>query len=243
MGEIVAVLSFIFALLVWYFLVEYKLSKLKTRIHMLDDIYTRKENIAAAVEVLEGLIRNLNAICRDHQKRLDILESDHPDSEIDYGEVDDDANVIAVWFDGKKYVPEDKKDEDAIKIYADNKVMTETTRPKENRCCATCRHYRPGPDHTCIIRPWLCTSPARAAESSSICNNYKKTESDCYSATKGEVDYPYIHVPYGNGETDRIMKRVAELQCEIQRLNMIAQFGCTTQELRQRWKELLRNDT
>lgn len=93
------------------------------------------------------------------EKRIDILEEGHPDTDIDYGEVDDhgevvcvwfegkkyvpedkrndidyvktdgDGNILAVWFHGKKFIPEDKKDEDTYTFYADGRVVAETTRP------------------------------------------------------------------------------------------------------------------
>lgn len=125
MGEILAVLSLIFALLVFYFLMEYKLSKLKIRIHTLDDVYTRKENAAAAIRVLEGTIKKLNSGYRELERRIDILESGHPDSDFDYAETDDDGNVLEIWFNGKKYVSEDKRDEDVAVFYADDRIVAE----------------------------------------------------------------------------------------------------------------------
>lgn len=226
MGDIFAVLSITLALIVLYVSMEYKLSKIRTRIRMLDDVYVGKENAAAAIAVLEGLIRNLNALCKDHQKRLDILEADHPDDEIDYGTVDDDGNITEVWFNGKRYVPEDKRDEDAIKIYADNKVMAETTRPEEKRCCATCRHYRPGPDHTCTIRPWLRVTSNGATIADSACNNYEKLV--LYKTYKGIIS---------DDKTEELQKRIADLNYFY---NVSLMSEATYMH---RWEELIQNDT
>ena len=184
-------LAVLFILLLANFIIlDITVSKMKKDRLKLDDVYTRKENAAAAVRVLEGLIRNLNAMCRDHQKRLDILEAGHPDSDIDYGEVDDDANVIAVWFNGKKYVPEDKRDENTSTFYADNVVVAETTRPEEKRCCATCQHYRPESGFsTCDLRTWLHATKKYATMADSACNNYEKTSAVLVPSDKDKVEY------------------------------------------------------
>lgn len=218
--------------------INYKISKLKDEI---DDVYIGKENAAAAIVVLEGLIWNLNALCKDHQKRLDILEAGHPDDEIDYGTVDDDGNITEIWFNGKRYVPEDKSDEDTVTFYADNKVIAETTK-QDVKCCATCRHYRPGPDHTCTIRPWLRVTKACANNTHSACNNYAKA----YTPTKGQVDYPYITYEYmsGNCKTEQVAQRLDELQRELQKFNFAMSIGaCTVNEFERRREESMQNDT
>ena len=241
---VIALIIFIGSILGW---MNDKIDKLekedKLGIETIGSIIALEKAMKKLNEALRTESRSLSDYkrrLRCLERRIDILESGHPDSEFDYATTDDDGNALEVWFNGKKYVPEDKRSEDTNTFYADNKVVAETTRPEEKRCCATCKHYRPGSDHTCSIRSWLQVTNARANEAASVCNNYKKV----YTATKGEVDYPYIHIPYGNGEADRIMKRYDELQCEIKRLNMLAQFGgCSAQELRQRWEELMQNDS
>lgn len=159
------VLSVFGLLLGW---LNYKISKLK------EDNELSIETISSII-ALEKAMKKLNEALKihefrlDHQrderyaikKRLDILEAGHPDDEIDYGTVDDDGNItevwfegkryvpedkrndidyaktdgdgniLAVWFHGKKYVPEDKRDEDPIVFYADGRVVAETTRPEE----------------------------------------------------------------------------------------------------------------
>jgi hypothetical protein len=67
-----------------------------------------KEQLITAFVALDKSIKKLNDGFKDHEHRLDILEDDHPDTDIDYGTVDDEGNITEVWFQGKRYVPEDK---------------------------------------------------------------------------------------------------------------------------------------
>ena len=127
--------GFISLLLGW---VSYKTYELKKDVNRFETDY-------ALVYALEEAVKKLNEALKTHEfrldhqrderyaikKRLDILESGHPDTDIDYGTVDDDGNIIEVWFEGKRYVPEDKRDEDTTTLYADNKVVAETTRPDD----------------------------------------------------------------------------------------------------------------
>jgi len=129
---VIALIIFIGSILGW---MNYKIDKLEKE----DKLGI--ETIGSII-ALEKAMKKLNEALRSHDRRLDdqlhelsnikerldILESGHPDSDIDYGEVDDDANVIAVWFNGKKYIPEDKWNEDTNTFHADNKVVAETTR-------------------------------------------------------------------------------------------------------------------
>ena len=204
--------------------INYKINKCKDEIN---DIYVGKENAAAAVGVLEGLIRNLNAVCHDHQKRLDILEEGHPDSEIDYGTVDNDGNITEVWFEGKRYVPEDKRDEDNVAFYADGRVVAETTRPEEKRCCATCQHYRPESGYsTCDLRTWLHVTKAYANNTHSACNNYEKL-----------VLYKTYNGILPDDKTEELQKRVADL-------NYFYNVGLmSAATYMHRWEELMNNDS
>ena len=127
--------------------IDHKISKLKeeNELHI--------ETIGSII-ALERAMKKLNEALRTESKsfsdykqrlrclerRIDILESGHPDSEFDYATTDDDGNALEVWFNGKKYVPEDKLDEDAMTVYADGRIVAETTRP-DVRCCATCNKY------------------------------------------------------------------------------------------------------
>lgn len=171
-------------------------------------------DVVTAITALEMAVKKLNEKLRYNtqslsdykqrlkrlEKRIDILENGHPDSDIDYCEVDDDNNVVAVWFEGKKYVPEDKRDENTSTFYADNKVVAEIAKP-DVKCCATCRHYRPGPDHTCTIRPWLQVTKARANMAESSCNNYEKMS--------------------GNGKVETAIKKIDELQIRIDYIDLL----------------------
>lgn len=171
----------IFALIIlWVSYIDVTISKFKKE---------DKSNIEIihSIIVLEKAMKKLNEALRFErwslsyykdrlrklESRIDILESGHPDSDFDYATTDDDGNAIEIWFDGKRYIPEDKRDEDPIVIYADNKVITETTKP-DVRCCARCKYYRPGPDHTCVIRPWLKVSAKEAKYSIIACNDYEE---------------------------------------------------------------------
>ena len=225
------VLSVFGLLLGW---LNYKISKLK------EDNELSIETISSII-ALEKAVKKLNEALKihefrlDHQrderyaikKRLDILEAGHPDTDIDYGTVDDDGNIIEVWFEGKRYVPEDKRDEDTTTLYADNKVVAETTRP-DVRCCATCKHYWPGVNHTCNMNPFKWVSSKNAA-----CNKYE------------EASKPVEYIRYdrmykalgGDGATEESLKR-------IKKLNYIYNTGLISMaEYRRRWEELMQNDT
>lgn len=231
---LIAVLSLILGF------ISYKTYKMKEK---LDE----SEGTVASIIALKEAARKLNAASKIHehrldherdeiygiQKRLDILESGHPDMDIDYGEVDDDANVIAVWFNGKKYVPEDKQDEDCIKIYADNKVIAETAhmanaaRSEEKRCCATCRHYRPESGYsTCDLRTWLHATKKYATMADSASNNYEKIV--LYKTYKGIIP---------DDKTEELQKRIADL-------NYFYNVGLmSAATYMHRWEELMQNDT
>lgn len=241
--------------------INYKIDKLKEEDKLNIDMI-------GSIIALEKAMKKMNEALKihefrlDHQrderyaikKRLDILEAGHPDTYIDYGTVDDDGNIIEVWFEGKRYVPEDKRDENTSTFYANNKVVAETTRPEETRCCATCRHYRPESDHTCTIRSWLQVTKARANEAASVCNNYKKA----YAATKGEVDHLYAQYKNmgGNGRAEELSKYIVklnylasdderdELLKRVERLNRIYDAGLMSlSEYGDRLKEWMQNDS
>ena len=228
--------GFISLLLGW---MSYKIYEFKKDVNRFETDY-------ALVYALEEAVKKMNEVLKihefrlDHQrderyaikKRLDILESGHPDTDIDYGTVDDDGNIIEVWFECKRYVPEDKRDEDTTTLYADNKVVAETTRP-DVKCCATCKYYRPGAEHTCAINPLRWTSSRRVNEPISACNNYE------------EASKPVEYIRYdrmykalgGDGATEESLKR-------IKKLNYIYNTGLISMaEYRRRWEELMQNDT
>lgn len=140
-------------LLLYFIYLDFTVSKMK------------KENklnlkMIESIIALEKAMKKLNEALKihefrlDHQrderyaikKRLDILESGHPDTDIDYSTTDADGNITEVWFEGKRYVPEDKRDENTSTFYADNKVVAETSRPDpqpESRyTCADCVRFR-----------------------------------------------------------------------------------------------------
>jgi len=237
---VIALIIFIGSILGW---MNYKIDKLEKE----DKLGI--ETIGSII-ALEKAMKKLNEALRSHDRRLDdqlhelsnikerldILESGHPDSDIDYGEVDDDANVIAVWFNGKKYIPEDKLDENTSTFYADNKVVAETTRPEETRCCATCQHYRPESGYsTCDLSTWLHVTKKYATMTDPACNNYEKASKPCASSDKGEVEYIcgiYEEIG-GNGETERLTKKLADL-------NYYYNVGLmSTATYMHRWEELL----
>lgn len=240
---------------------SYKAYKMK------ESLNEDKGGVIRYIPLLEEAMKKLNNALRSHDRRLDdqlhelsdikerldILESGHPDSDIDYGEVDDDANVIAVWFNGKKYIPEDKRNEDASTFYADNKVVAETTRPdphSESRYkCSDCVRFR----RERIDGKWcgICSvdkvimandeqyicDKFRLYKTTGelVCNNYEKA----YAATKGEVDYPYIQYKNmsGNGRAAEEAKYIVKLnylasddECDellkrVERLNRIYDAG------------------
>lgn len=196
--------------------ITHKINKLK------DENELNIEMIGSIV-ALEKAMKKLNEALRIHehrldhqrddiygiQRRLDILEANHPDSDIDYATLDDRDEVVEVWFNGKKYIPEDKLDGDTVAFYADGRIVAETTRP-DVKCCAT-----------------------------SACNNYEKTERGCYSATKGQVDYPYISYTNmgGNDKTEQLLKRAERLDY-IYRTGLISM--ATYRNMMEEW---MQNDT
>ena len=241
---------------------NYKISKLK------EDNELSIETISSII-ALEKAVKKLNEALKihefrlDHQrderyaikKRLDILEAGHPDTDIDYGTVDDDGNALEVWFNGKKYVPEDKRAEETNTFYADNKVVAETTRPEETRCCATCKYYRPDSGYsTCDLSTWLHVTKKYATMSDSACHNYEKA----YSATKGEVDHLYTKYKNmgGNGRAEELPKSIIRLnylaggiECDellkrVERLNRIYDASLMSlSEYGERLKEWMQNDS
>jgi hypothetical protein len=216
--------------------IVYKTYELKKDVNRFETDY-------AQVYALEEAVKKLNRALRSHDRRLDnhlheisdiknrldILESGHPDTDIDYGEVDDDN---AVWLDGKKYVPADKRDDDTITLYADNKVVAETTKP-DAKCCATCKYYRPGAEHTCAINPLRWTSSRHVNEPISACNNYE------------EASKPVEYIRYdrmyrdigGNGEVELLQKRLSSL-CQLYNSSAIS-----TATFRQILEETFGNDS
>lgn len=242
--------------------INYKIDKLKEEDKLNIDMI-------GSIIALEKAMKKLNAALKIHEhrldherdeiyginKRLDILEAGHPDTAIDYGTVDDDGDITEVWFEGKKYILEDNPDEDVMKLYADNKVVSETTRPEEKRCCATCRHYRPESGFsTCDLRTWLHVTKKYATMSDSACHNYEKA----YAATKGEVDHLYTQYKNmgGNGRAEELPKYIIKLnylasdaECDellkrVERLNRIYDAGLMSlSEYGERLKEWMQNDS
>ena len=254
---VVALIVFIGSILGW---VNYKIDKMK------DENKLSIETIASII-ALEKAMKKLNEALRTEsrslsnykqrlrclERRIDILESGHPDSEFDYATTDDDGNALEVWFNGKKYVPEDKLDEDAMTVYADGRIVAETTRP-DVRCCATCQYYRPGEGHTCALCYWLNVTKTSAATPESACHNYEKA----YAATKGEVDHLYTQYKNmgGNGRAEELSKSIVKLnylasdaECDellkrVERLNRIYDAGLMSlSEYGERLKELKQNDS
>lgn len=167
------------------------------------------------------------------EKRLDILEEGHPDSDIDYGTVDDNGNITEVWFEGKRYVPEDKRNEDTNKLYADNKVVAEITRPEEKHCYATCKYYQPGVNHTCDMNPFKWVSSKNAA-----CNKYEAA-----STPVEYIRYDHMYKKLGgNGMTEQLLKRAERLDYIYSTgLMSIATYRHMVDELLQ--EELTHNDS
>jgi len=247
-------------LLVNFFILDCTVSKMKKdRLNLY---------VVTAITALEMAVKKLNEALRindrrldnhlheisDIKNRLDILENGHPDSDIDYCEVDDDNNVVAVWFEGKKYVPEDKRDENTSTFYADNKVVAEITKP-DVKCCSTCKHYRPDSGYsTCEFSSWLHVTKKCATMTDSACHNYEKA----YAATKGEVDHLYTQYKNmgGNGRAEELPKYIVKLnylasdtECDellkcVERLNRIYDAGLLSlSEYGDRLKELMQNDS
>lgn len=120
--------------------INYKIDKLKEEDKLNIDIIASIIALEKAVKKLNEALRTESRSLSDTkrrlrtlEKRIDILENGHPDTDIDYGTTDDDGNITEVWFEGKRYVPEDKHDENTSTFYADNKVVAETTRPYVKR--------------------------------------------------------------------------------------------------------------
>lgn len=236
--------------------INYRIDKLKEEsklnIETIGSIIALEKAMKKLNEALRTESRSLSDYkqrLRSLEKRIDILESGHPNSEFDYAITDDHDNIVEVWVDGKKYILEDKPDSDVMKLYADNKVVAETTRP-DVKCCATCQYYRPGEGHTCALCYWLNVTKTRAATPESACHNYEKA----YTATKGEVDHPYAqHKNMGvNGRAEELPKFIVKLnylasdaECDellkrVERLNRIYDAGLLSlSEYGDRLKELM----
>lgn len=133
MGFEILLMVLFFLLLANFIALDLSVSKMKK---------DNKSNIEmiGLIIALEKAMKKLNAALKSHDRRLDnhlheisdikdrldILESGHPDSDIDYATLDDHDEVVEVWFHGKKYVPEDKRDEDTVTFYADDRIVAET---------------------------------------------------------------------------------------------------------------------
>ena len=231
---ICAIMALITALSVILGWLSYKTYKMKNQ-------FDEDEALVRYIMLLKEAEKKLNAALKIHehrldhqrddiygiQRRLDILEANHPDDEIDYGTVDDDGNITEVWFEGKRYVPEDKRDGDTVAFYADGRVMTETTRPEEKRCCATCQHYRPESGYsTCsqVLRSHV--TKAYANNTHSACNNYEKLV--LYKTYNGIIP---------DDKTEELLKRVADL-------NYFYNVGLmSAATYMHRWEELMQNDS
>lgn len=129
--------------------INYKINKLKDEsklnIETIGSIIALEKAMKKLNEALRTESRSLSDYkqrLRSLEKRIDILESGHPNSEFDYAITDDHDNIVEVWVDGKKYILEDKPDSDVMKLYADNKVVAETTRPGSRYTCADCERFR-----------------------------------------------------------------------------------------------------
>lgn len=240
--------------------INYKINKLKDEnefhIESIGSIIALEKAMKKLNEALRTESRSLSDYkqrLRSLEKRIDILESGHPNSEFDYAITDDHDNIVEVWVDGKKYILEDKPDSDVMKLYADNKVVAETTRP-DVKCCATCQHYRLGEGHTCALCYWLNVTKTRADTPESACHNYEKA----YSANKGEVDHLYTQYKNmsGNGRAEELPKYIVKLnylasddECDellkrVERLNRIYDAGLMSlSEYGERLKEWMQNDS
>lgn len=258
MGDVRAFVLAIVAILIGLGLflgwINYKIDKLKEEDKLNIDII-------GSIITLEKAMKKLNAALKIHDRRLDnhlheisdikdrldILESGHPDSDIDYATLDDHDEVVEVWFEGKKYVPEDTRAEETNTFYADNKVVAETTRPEETRCCATCQYYRPESGYsTCDLRTWLHVTKKYATMTDSACNNYEKTSAVLVPSDKDKVEYIRYDRMYknlgGNGMTEQLLKRAERLDYIYSTgLMSIATYRHMVDELLQ--EELTHNDT
>lgn len=249
------VLSVFGLLLGW---LNYKISKLK------EDNELSIETISSII-ALEKAMKKLNEALKihefrlDHQrderyaikKRIDILEEGHPDTDIDYGEVDDQSNVVCLWFHGKKYVPEDKRDENTSTFYADNKVVAETTRPDpqpESRyTCADCVRFR----RERVDGKWRCVCST---------DNVVMSDDELYICDKFRLYRPteyYVSKNMGeNGRAEKLPKYIVKLnylasdtECDellkrVERLNRIYDAGLMSlSEYGERLKEWMQNDT
>lgn len=222
-------------------------------------------DVVAAIVAIETAVKKLNEKLRcetqslsDYkqrlkrlEKRIDILENGHPDSDIDYCEVDDDNNAVAVWFEGKKYVPEDKRDENTSTFYADNKVVAETSRPDpqpESRyTCSDCVRFR----RERIDGKWygLCSvdNDLVSDDKQYICDKFRIYRPTEYYVSKNMG---------GNGRAEELPKYIVKLnylasdtECDeilkrVERLNRIYDAGLMSlSEYGERLKELMQNDS
>ena len=238
--------------------INYKIDKLK------EEGKLNIETIGSII-ALEKAMKKLNEALKihefrlDHQrderytikKRLDILEEGHPYTDIDYGEVDDDGNALEVWFNGKKYVPEDKRAEETSTFYADNEVVADTTRPDpqpESRyTCADCVRFR----RERIDGKWrgVCSvdNVAMSGDELYICDKFRLYRPTEYYVNKNMS---------GNGRAEELPKSIIKLnylasddECDellkrVERLNRIYDAGLMSlSEYGERLKEWMQNDS
>lgn len=234
--------------------INYKIDKLK------EEDKLNIETIGSII-VLEKAVKKLNEALKIHEhrldharddiyginERLDILEEGHPDTDIDYGEVDDQSNVVCVWFHGKKYVPEDKRDENTSTFYADNKVVDETTRPESRYTCADCVRFR----RERVDGKWygICSvdNDLVSDDKQYICDKFRIYRPTEYYVSKNMG---------GNGRAEELPKYIIKLnylasdtECDellkrVERLNRIYDAGLMSlSEYGERLKELMQNDS
>jgi len=230
--------------------INYKIDKLKEEDKLNIDMI-------GSIIALEKAMKKLNEALRSHDRRLDdqlhelsnikerldILESGHPDMDIDYGEVDDQGEVVCVWFNGKKYVPEDKSAEDTNTFYSDNKVVAETTRPESRYTCADCVRFR----RERIDGKWrgVCSvdNVAMSGDELYICDKFRIYRPTEYYVNKNMG---------GNGKAEELPKHIVKLnylasddECDellkhFERLNRIYDIGLISlSEYDERLKELM----
>jgi hypothetical protein len=248
--EILLTVLFIL-LLINLVILDCKLSKMKKDRLNLD--------VVAAIVAIETAVKKLNEKLRcetqslsDYkqrlkklEKRIDILEEGHPD------EVDDQSNVVCVWFHGKKYVPEDKRDENTSTFYADNKVVAETSRPDpqpESRYkCSDCVRFR----RERIDGKWygICSvdNDLVSDDKQYICDKFRIYRPTEYYVSKNMG---------GNGKAEELPKYIVKLnylasdtECDellkrVERLNRIYDAGLMSlSEYGERLKEWMQNDS
>lgn len=225
-------------LLVNFVILDCKLSKMeKDRLNL---------DVVAAIVAIEKAVKKLNEKLRyetqslsDYkqrlkrlEKRIDILEEGHPDTDIDYGTVDDDGNVtevwfkgkryvpedkrndvdytqtdgngntLAVWFHGKKYVPEDKRDEDTVTFYADGKVAAVETTRPEEKRCCATCQH---------YRPG-------SDHTCTIRSWVQVTKARANEAASVCNNYEKMS---GNGEVETSIKKIDELQIKIDYIDLL----------------------